>query len=64
MADSVVKIDKELEKRVEELIEKNKFIYTSKKQVVNLALIEFLNNKKLDNNIKKRTYGKRCRRDF
>jgi len=44
MADSVVKIDRELEKRIEELIKKEKFLYSSKKQVVNLAVIEFLNS--------------------
>jgi len=39
----VVKADSELLKKIEELIKKNKFLYTSKKQVVNLAIIEFLN---------------------
>lgn len=43
MADAVVKIDKELEKKIEQLIKKNRFLYTNKKQVVNLALVEFLN---------------------
>jgi len=43
--DAVVRIDKELEKKIEELIEKNRFLYTSKKQVVNLAVIEFLKSK-------------------
>lgn len=41
--DAVVKIDKELLKTIEEFITKNKFLYSSKKQVVNLAIIEFLN---------------------
>ena len=41
--DAVVKIDKELLKTIEEFINKNKFLYSSKKQVVNLAIIEFLN---------------------
>ena len=48
MADSVVKIDKELEKKIEGLIKKNKFLYSSKKQVVNLAVIEFLNSRTPD----------------
>ena len=38
----VVKVDSDLVKKIEELIKKNKFLYTSKKQVVNLALVEFL----------------------
>jgi len=54
MADSVVKIDKELEKRIEELIKKEKFLYSSKKQVVNLALVEFLSKKDNIKNKKKR----------
>ena len=54
MADAVVKIDKELEKKIEELVKKNKFLYTSKKQVVNLALVEFLNKQKLNNTRKKK----------
>ena len=43
MADKVVKVDSELLKKVEEFVRKNKFLYSSKKQVVNLAIIEFLN---------------------
>ena len=43
MPDSVVKVDKELLKKVEEFVKKNKFLYTSKKQFMNLAIIEFLN---------------------
>jgi len=54
MADSVVKIDKELEKRIEELIKKDKFTFSSKKQVVNLAIIEFLKSFVLNKNKKKR----------
>lgn len=46
--DAVVKIDKELEKKIEEFIKKNRFLYTSKKQVVNLAIIEFLKSKTLN----------------
>lgn len=42
MGDSVVKIDKNLMKEIVNFIRKNKFIYSSKKQVVNLAIIEFL----------------------
>ena len=41
--DAVVKIDKELLDKIEEFAKKNKFLYSSKKQVVNLAIIEFLN---------------------
>jgi len=41
----VVKIDSELMKEVEKLVKKNKFLYSSKKQVVNLAIIEFLKSK-------------------
>jgi len=52
--DSVVKIDSELEKKISELIKRNKFLYSSKKQVVNLAIIEFLNSIKLNKNKKKR----------
>jgi len=39
----VVKIDKELMKKIEELIKKEKFLFANKKQVINLAIIEFLN---------------------
>lgn len=47
MKDSVVKIDKELEKKIEELIERERFLYKSKKQVVDLAILEFLNKKSI-----------------
>lgn len=47
MKDAVVKIDAELEKQIVKLIEKEKYKYSSKKQVVNLALIEFLNKHSL-----------------
>ena len=50
-ADGVVKVDSELLKKIEEFIKKNKFLYSSKKQVVNLAIIEFLNAKELNKNI-------------
>ena len=49
----VVKIDRELLKRIEELIKKEKFLYSSKKQVVNLAIIEFLNARGLKINKKR-----------
>lgn len=58
MADSVVKIDKELEKKIEELIKKEKFLYSSKKQVVNLALVEFLSKQDNIKNNKKRKNGR------
>ena len=50
-ADGVVKVDSELLKKIEGFIKKNKFLYSSKKQVVNLAIIEFLNAKELNKNI-------------
>jgi len=58
--DSVVKIDSELEKKISELIKRNKFLYSSKKQVVNLAIIEFLNSKiphKFRNTKKSKIFG-------
>ena len=51
MADSVVKIDEQLLKKVEDFVKKNKFIYSSKKQVVNLAIIEFLKLNSLKSNV-------------
>lgn len=54
MADGVVKVDSKLLKEIDRFIQKNKFIYASKKQVVNLAVIEFLNAKSLDKDNKKR----------
>ena len=42
MGDVTVKVDGNLLKKVEEIIRENKFLYTCKKQVVNLALVEFL----------------------
>jgi hypothetical protein len=55
MKDSAVKIDRELEKQVELFLKRkeNKFIYTSKKQIVNLAIIEFLKLRQLNNINKK-----------
>ena len=47
--DVAVKVDFELLKKIENFIQKNKFAYSSKKQVVNLAIIEFLNKKSVDN---------------
>tara|TARA_Y100000310_G_scaffold330071_1_gene401042 strand:+ start:887 stop:1072 length:186 start_codon:yes stop_codon:yes gene_type:complete len=40
--DAVVKVDKNLLKEIEELVKNNRFLYANKKQVVNLALLEFL----------------------
>ena len=57
--DVAVKVDSELLKKIEALIQKNKFAYSSKKQVVNLAIIEFLNNKNIDNTKKKDKRGKK-----
>ena len=45
--DSVVKIDEKLLKEIEKLVrDKTKYEYSSKKQVVNLAIIEFLKSKR------------------
>ena len=51
--DKAVKVDEELLKNIEEFIKKNKFKYSSKKQVVNLAIIEFLNAQSFNENRKK-----------
>jgi len=51
--DAVVKIDSELLKRIEKFVKNNKFLYTSKKQVVNLAILEFLNSNSLNQSNKK-----------
>lgn len=45
--DAVVKIDAELLKKVGKFVKENKFEYSSNKQVVNLAIIEFLKSKDL-----------------
>ena len=47
--DKVVKVDEELLKKIEELVKRNKYTYSSNKQAVNLAIIEFLNTHALDN---------------
>jgi len=52
MPDAVVKIDKDLVKKIENFIRRNRFLYTSKKQVVNLAIIEFLNSHSFKNKSK------------
>ena len=49
MKDKAVKVDADLLKKIEDFVKKNKFLYASKKQVVNLAIIEFLKSKSLDN---------------
>lgn len=54
MADEVVKIDSELMREIEKLIEKEKYKYSSKKQVVNLSIIEFLKLHSLNKSSKKR----------
>jgi len=56
--DGVVKVDSELLEKVEKLIKKNKFVFSNYKQVVNLALVEFLNKHNFRINEKKR-YEKR-----
>jgi hypothetical protein len=45
--DSVVKIDGEILGKVEEFISENKYQYSSLKQVINLAVLEFLKSKSL-----------------
>lgn len=52
--DSVVKIDNSLMKEIEYFLKENKFKYSSKKQVVNLAIIEFLKLNSLNKSNKKR----------
>lgn len=56
--DKVVKVDGKLFKKIEEFIKKNKFVYSSRKQIVNLAIIEFLNSKSFENKEKKRKNGR------
>ena len=51
--DGVVKIDKTLLKRIEKFVNENKYSYSSNKQVVNLAIIEFLNAKQFSKNKRK-----------
>ena len=46
--DAVVKIDKALLDKIEELISENKYQYASSKQVVNLAVLEFLKSNSLN----------------
>lgn len=53
MKDAVVKIDADLIKKIEDFIKKNKYAYSSKKQVVNLAILGFLNSNQLNNSNKK-----------
>lgn len=59
--DKAVKVDKELLKEIEEFIKRNKFVYSSKKQVVNLALIEFLKLRSFKNSalFKKETWERK-----
>lgn len=40
---SVVKVDSELLKKIEELVKREKFTYSSKKQAIDIAILEFLN---------------------
>jgi hypothetical protein len=54
MAESVVKVDSEILKNVEDFIKERKYEFTSKKHVVNLAIIEFLKSKGFNKDIKKR----------
>lgn len=58
-SDGVVKIDLELLKKIEEFVEKNKFSYSSRKQVINLAIIDFL---KLNSLNSKRKRGEKWTR--
>jgi len=49
MGDSVVKVDGDLLKKIESLIKKERYTYSNKKQVVNIAIIEFLKSRGLIN---------------
>ncbi len=51
---AVVKIDKDLLKEIDKFIEKSNFVYSNKKQVVNLAIIDFLKLNKFKESKKKR----------
>ena len=53
LVDAVVKVDSELLKKIEDFVKKNKFTYSSKKQVVNLAILEFLKLNSLSKNKKR-----------
>ena len=53
MGDVAVKVDENLLKEVEELIKREKYLFSSKKQVMNLALVEFLNVRGLTKSGKK-----------
>lgn len=58
--DSVVKIDKVLLSKVEDFISENKYHYSSLKQVINIAVLEFLKSNSFNKTEeKKRKYGKR-----
>ena len=54
MADTAVKVDSDLLKKIEDFVKKNKFIYSNKKQVVNLAILEFLKSKSFIKDKKRR----------
>jgi len=47
MADAVVKIDDKLMNKIEKLLEEEEYTYSNRRQVVNLAIIEFLKSKGL-----------------
>ena len=47
MADGVVKVDADLLKEVEKFVEKDKLKFSSKKQFVNLAIVEYLKSQSL-----------------
>ncbi len=52
MVDAAVKIDRELLRKVDDFLKKNKYHYSSKKQVVDLAIVEFLKLNSLNENSK------------
>ena len=52
MGDRVVKVDSELLNLVEKFVKENKLVFSSKKQVINLALVEFLKSHNIKVNIK------------
>jgi len=47
MKDAVVKVDLDLLRKIEKFVKDNKFHYSSNKQVVDLAIIEFLKTHEL-----------------
>ena len=55
--DRVVKIDDEILRKIEDFVKRNKYQYSSNKQVVNLAILEFLKSQEFKSKGKKRQHG-------